>query len=128
MDTTAAPVSTSSASEIGAPAPLLPAVLLGPAAFLWLWALPIGVLLLLNAQAFWLIEGNLSATQRHDALLLGAGNAANLLIGVAIFLLAKFRRNVAGGSAFETQPWWGLPALLVQVGYLWWAAGWTDRI
>src|SRR3954452_10379729 len=95
MDAIAAPVSTSSASDTKAPAPLLPAVLLGPAAFLWLWALPIGVLLLLNAQAFWLIEGNLSAAQRHDALLLGAGNALNLLVGVAIFLFAKFRRPAA---------------------------------
>src|SRR5688572_20627717 len=109
------------------PAPLLPAVLLGPAAFLWLWALPIGVLLLLNSQAFWLIEGNMSASQRHDAVLLGAGNAINLLIGVAIYFFAKYRERSAPNE-FSSQPWWGAPALLVQIAFLWWAAGWTDRI
>ncbi|MEO7412669.1 MAG: MSEP-CTERM sorting domain-containing protein [Opitutaceae bacterium] len=115
------------ASEPKLPAPLLPAVLLGPAAFLWLWALPIGVLLLLNLQAFWLIEGNLNVLQREDALLFGAANLANLLIGVAFYLGARFRSGNAQ-VPFETQPWWGIPALLVQVGYLWWAVAWAERI
>jgi hypothetical protein len=107
--------------------PLLPDVLLGPASFLWLWALPMGVLLLLNLQAYWLVEGNLDAKQRSDALLLGAGNACNLVIGLAIYLIASLRRRTAD-SAFEPQPWWGVPALLTQIAYLWWAVAWTDQI
>jgi hypothetical protein len=128
MDAIAPPASTPSASETKTPDSLLPGVLLGPAAFLWLWALPIGVLLLLNAQAFWLIEGNLSVDQRHDALLLGAGNALNLLAGLAIFAFGKYRRPVAGIATFETQPWWGVPALVTQVGYLWWTVAWTEHV
>jgi hypothetical protein len=65
------------------PSKLLPPLLLGPAAFLWFWALPIGVQFALNFQAYQLIEGNLNVTQRTDALFLGGANLINLLIGVA---------------------------------------------
>lgn len=122
MDDIAAPPALESKS----PAPLLPAVLLAPAAFLWLWVLPIGVLLLLNAQAFWLIEGNLSAQQRNDALAFGVANLANLLIGAALYFIAAHRAK-ARASTFATQPGWGVPALLVQVGFLWWGFVGSER-
>ncbi|HEX2853939.1 MAG TPA: MSEP-CTERM sorting domain-containing protein [Opitutaceae bacterium] len=124
METFAAPPPSESKPE----SPLLPAVLLGPAAFLWLWALPIGVLLLLNFQAWWLVEGNLNATQRSDALFFGAGNVVNLLAGCAIYFVIKWRDNTTATTRRERQPWWGVPALLVQIGYLWWAVAWADRI
>jgi hypothetical protein len=113
--------------ELKAESPLLPSVLLGPAAFLWLWALPIGVLLLLNFQAWWLIEGNLSASQRHDALLLGVGNLVNLLVGVATYLAATWQKK-KGADGFNRQPWWGVPPLVVQIAFLWWVLAWTDRV
>lgn len=122
MDATAAPTEP----DATPPAPLLPAVLLRPAAFLWLWVLPIGVLLLLNAQAFWLIEGNLDVGQRQDALVFGAANVANLLAGAALYFLAA-RRTKDPASTFPTEPGWGAPALLVQTAFLWWGAVWSER-
>src|SRR5688500_15564912 len=106
--------------------PLLPAVLRGPAAFFWLWVLPIGVLLLLNIQAFWLVEGNLDAHQRHDALLLGAANIVNFLVGAAIYLTGRYA--TPANRPFAEQPAWSISAIVVQVIYLWWMAGWTDRV
>src|SRR3954454_4251679 len=72
-------------------APLLPPVLSGPVAFLWLWVLPIAILLALNVEAYALIEGNMSALQRTRAVWLGVANAGNLLAGVALFFTARAR-------------------------------------
>jgi hypothetical protein len=44
-------------------ADLLPPFLLRPAAALWLWVLPAAILLALNAQGYWLVEGNMDAQQ-----------------------------------------------------------------
>ena len=44
-------------------ADLLPPFLLRPAAALWLWVLPAAILWALNAQGYWLVEGNMDAQQ-----------------------------------------------------------------
>lgn len=106
---------------------MLPAVLLGPTAFWWLWAVPFGVLLLLNFQAYQLIEGNLSEAQRHHASLLGIGNLAALLIGLGICLAARWRGETAS-EKFAHQWSWGLPAIVVPAAYLWWTLAWIDDV
>lgn len=100
--------------------PLLPPVLLGPAAFLWLWALPVGVLLLLNLQGFRLIEGNMDASQRATALCLGACNLVDLLAAFAFFF-ATWSLRKRGNAPGAQHPAWALCTILFQAGYLWYA-------
>src|SRR5262249_26084338 len=108
----------SSAEPRPIPAPLLPPPLLAPASFLWLWVLPLGILGLLNFHGYWLIGSEMDAGQRGWAHLLGWALAADLASGVGVFCLTKFYRPAAG--AFGTDhPLWGLPGLLLQIGYLW---------
>ncbi len=100
------------------PAPLLPAVLSRPSSVLWFWTLPVGLLLALNVQGFTLIEGNLDAAQRGDALLVGASVVANLalsILGYAGLLLARRRH----GPGWIQSPLAGIPVIAVQVAYLW---------
>ena len=77
--------SSPSAPDRKSAPPLLPAVLLGPPALLWLWVLPIGILLLLNLQGYWLIEGNMDASQLSTAHHLGFAGLLNLLTGLALW-------------------------------------------
>ena len=105
------------ASELNDAPPLLPPVLSGPAVFLWLWALPIAVMLLLNAQGYWLIEGNMDAVQRGKALMLGLAGAGNFLAGVALYAVTR-KPSRRGESTLGRNPAWGLPAIMVQVAYL----------
>lgn len=108
------PASPSAPEPIAPPRPLLPPVILGRSAFLWLWALPVALLLALNVQGYLLIEGNMNADERGNAFLLGAAGLVNLLAGVAFYGAFRFGKAPRPESA-----WWGLPALVVQVGYLW---------
>lgn len=107
--------------------PLLPPLLLGPSSFLWLWVVPVSVLLLLNLQGFRLIEGNMDAAQRTAALWLGAAGLANFLIGAAlcgtIFRLAKSR-----SPEVLQHPGWAGAAIVVQVAYLWFALASMDQV
>lgn len=107
-----------SAPELGAAEirPLLPPALLGPGAILWLWMLPILVLLALNVQGYQLIEGNMNDQERGTAFWLGGLGLFNLLTGVGLWAAMKRGWVREPGSA-----WWGLPAVAVQVGYLWFA-------
>jgi len=100
------------------PQPLLPPVLSGPTAFLWLWVLPLGILLLLNLQGYWVIEGNMDPTQRHMALILGACGLADLLFGLSLFIGTKWLARRAE-SARAQHSLWGLAAVAAQVAYLW---------
>src|SRR5215813_7610476 len=76
---------------------LLPPMLGAPSAFLWLWVLPIAILLGLNIQGYWLVEGNMTAIERGRALALGAANAVNLAAGIALYGIA--RAFVARGAS-----------------------------
>jgi hypothetical protein len=107
--------------------PLLPAVLSGPAAFLWLWVLPMAVLLLLNLQGFWLIEGNMDQGQRDKAVLFGFSGLVNLLVGVVLYVVARRPGQNSDASLFR-QAAWGLPAIAVQIAYLWLAVVWMSEI
>src|ERR1700712_2480165 len=73
--------------------PIAPALLLRPAAFFWLWSVPLGVLLALNLQGFWLVQGNLEPDQRRRALLFGVGGALNFLCSVAAYLAQRLSRT-----------------------------------
>ncbi len=108
--------------------PLLPAVLLGPAAILWLWALPILVLLALNLQGYWLIEGNMDAAQRGHAHQLGLAGLINLLAGIGFFAEVRRRRRREPESTGTQAAWWGLPAIAVQVAYLWLVMSMADNL
>ncbi len=99
--------------------PLLPPVLLNPFSFLWLWVLPVAVMLLLNLQGYWVIEGNMNAAEHGRALTFGLCLLGNLAAGVALFIFARRGRM--------SHPAWGLPAVLVQVGYLWLATAWSEH-
>jgi hypothetical protein len=106
---------------------LLPKVLLSPAAFLWLWVLPMGILGLLNLQGYWLVAGNLDPQQRSNALLFGLCGGANLLLGLLLFGLGVRQCRKAGTKQLE--PFlWGLPAIAAQVAYLWLAVSLVDGI
>jgi len=115
------------AAEPKAAAPLLPPFLLNPAVFLWLWVLPIGLLLLLNMQGYRLVEGNLSASQRDQAFELGCALAANFLVGLALFGVLWWRERQAGVTAVA-QVVWALPPILVQAAYLWLAVSGIDEL
>jgi len=115
------------ASEPRRESPLLPPFFVSPTVFLWLWTLPIAVLLLLNAQGFWLIEGNLSADQRGMAIALGFGVGGNLLAGLVIFGVTRWLERRPGAAA-ATHFLWGLPAITVQVAYIWWTVSWGEQI
>ena len=106
-----------SVSEI----PLLPPLLAGPAAFLWLWVAPIAVLLALNVQGYTLIEGNMTPEQRTQALWLGTANLANLLAGAGLFFVTR-RFASHGASAAANLIARTAPALTIQAGYLWFAS------
>ena len=107
--------------------PLLPAVLSGPAAFLWLWVLPMAVLLLLNLQGFWLIEGNMDQGHRDKAVLFGFSGLVDLLVGVILFVVTRRPGQNSDPSLFR-QAAWGLPAIAVQIAYLWLAVVWMSEI
>lgn len=110
-----------SADSRPVPAPLLPTPLLAPAAVLWLWVLPVAILGLLNLHGYWLVGSELNEQQRGSALLLGWAGLANLLAGAGVFYLIRFPQRGSGLPSVD-HPAWGVPAVLVQVGYLWLAA------
>lgn len=105
-------------------APLLPPVLTGASAYLWLWILPIGLLLLLNLQAYSLIEGNMEDAERSSAHWLGFSNLLNLGIGIALYLVARAR----GKKGDSLSALWALPVIAVQIAYLWQATANVDNI
>lgn len=117
-------------AEPSAVRPLLPSVILGSGAVLWLWCLPILLLLLLNVQGYALIEGNMDATQRLHAWILGLAGLLDL--GTALAIYVWVRRGIARAStAYERlaahSALWGLPAVLIHVAYLWIAVSWIDN-
>jgi len=107
--------------------PLLPALLLGPTAFLWLWALPVGVMLFLNFQGFRLIEGNMDPSQRSSALGLGLAGALDFLLGITLCVAVRWRGKTRALAA-SPHPAWSLAAIGAQVAYLWLSLAWMDQI
>ena len=98
------------------PAPLLPPLLARPAIYLWLWTLPIAVLLAINGYAYWLISGNMDAPQRHLALVLGLVGLGNAATGVVMYAWGRVRQRRDPASVHRVH---GLGAIAVQVAYLW---------
>ncbi|MFH1499024.1 MAG: MSEP-CTERM sorting domain-containing protein, partial [Verrucomicrobiota bacterium] len=98
--------------------PLLPPILAGPAAFLWLWALPVAVLLALNVQSHALIGGNLDPAQTSIAMWLGLANVANLLGALALAALG-FRWQRQGRPERLRHARWSWLIVAAQAGYLW---------
>lgn len=107
--------------------PLLPPLLLGPSSFLWLWALPVGVLLLLNLQGFRLIEGNMDPAQRTAALWVGFAGLVNFLTGTAFFVATLRLAKTRALSALQ-HPGWAGAAIFIQVAYLWFALASMDDV
>ena len=108
-------------------APLLPPVLLRPAALLWLWVLPVAVLLALNVQGYYLIEGNMDEAQRLRAHLFGLAGLADLLLGAGLYFAGRRQVKQQPDSAGTLSVWWSIPAIVVQVGFLWMALAWGER-
>jgi len=108
--------------------PLLPPVLLGPAAILWLWILPVLVLLALNLQGYGLIEGNMNAEEHANAHLLGLAGVLNVFAGLALFVVVRRRTRRDPESTQTHTAWWGLPAIVVQAAYLWLAMSMGDDL
>lgn len=109
------------------PGSLLPPVLTGPSSFLWLWVLPLALLLALNVQGYLLVSGNLSDEQRRDAWLLGGALLLDVGLGVAAWAVS-FRWMRAGREAAARHAAWGVPLILANVGYLWLATALGDDL
>lgn len=102
------------------PAPLLPAALGSAAAVLWLWAVPLVLLLLLNFQGYQLVHENMNASQLADAWHLGLAGLLNLGLALALAgLTARWRS--APRTPLAVHAGWFVPLLAIgaQVGYLW---------
>lgn len=108
-------------------APLLPPILCGPASFLWLWALPVAVLLVLNAQSYALIGGNLDASQNAVAAWLGVANLVNLLGALTLAFLG-FRWSRRGQPERLRHPAWSWLIVAAQAGFLWIATTKADGL
>ncbi len=104
--------------EVKPSAPLLPPVLLGPAALLWLWIIPITILLLLNLQGYNLIEGNMDATESAHAHALGLAGVLNLVIALGLYFAGRRLISRNSSAAGHISAWWGVPAVAVQIAYL----------
>jgi hypothetical protein len=103
-------------------------VLLGSAAILWLWVLPILLLIALNFQGYWLIEGNMNPEERSHAHLLGFAGLCNLAMGVGLcFVVRRYSLRRVDAEVTRSAGW-GLPAVVVQVAYLWLAVGIQDEL
>jgi len=103
--------------------PLLPPVLTGAAAFFWLWVLPLCILLLLNLQAYWLIEGNMGETERANAVRLGLCLLVNIGVGIALYCFTKYSNQSGIQKTI-----WALPVILAQIAYLWVATAMTENL
>lgn len=99
--------------------PLLPPLLLQPSVFIWLWVLPVAVLLALNAQGYWLIEGNMDEAQRLRAHVFGWAGLANLLLGVGLYFAGRSRARTRAEAGDALSVWWGVAAVIAQAAYLW---------
>ncbi|MEZ0217107.1 MAG: MSEP-CTERM sorting domain-containing protein [Rariglobus sp.] len=108
-------------------APLLPPVLLRPSVLLWLWVLPLAVLLVLNVQGYWLIEGNMDAKQHMRAHLFGLAGLVNLMLGVGLYFAGRLQVKNRPESDGTLSVWWSVPAIVAQAGFLWMAVAWGDR-
>ena len=122
---TSEPVASPPGRETASLSPLLPPFLLRPSAFLWLWILPLGILLLLNFQGYQLIEGNMADAQRHSAHLIGAGNLAVFLAGIGGWLYGWVRSLKPIAQAM-LHPAWALAAIVLPAAYLWFAVATVD--
>lgn len=126
-----APEASPSAPPLPAAAPLVPAVLLRPAALLWLWVLPLAILLALNVQGHWLIAGNMDARQSTTAHLFGLANLLNLLTGLGLFFFtaARHRADTSAPTSPSVVGWCvSAAAVAVQVAFLWFAVSESDHI
>lgn len=110
-----------------APLPLLPALLLKPSALLWLWALPLGILTLLNLHGYQLIKGNMNAAEHHAAALMGAGLIAIFLSGVGGWI---FSRVTGRTHTIQTvlHPAWAIASIIFPASYLWFAVASMDDV
>ena len=98
--------------------PLLPPLLSGPASFLWLWVLPMALLLALNLRAFELVSGNMDAKELRNAGWIGAALGLDLLAGLLCWGVARDRLR-AGREDIARHPAWGLVLIGAHVCYLW---------
>jgi hypothetical protein len=108
-------------------APLLSPVLLRPSALLWLWVLPLAVLLMLNVQGYRLIEGNMDEAQHWRAHVFGLTGLVDLLLGLGLYFAGRYQMKKDPESDGTLSIWWSVPAIVAQVAYLWLALAWGER-
>jgi len=106
---------------------LVPPVLRAPLALLWLWVVPIALMLAVNYRAYLLLEGDMSEGQRSQSLLFGLAAGADLLVGLILFVSAV-RSPAVRVRWPERSWWWGLAAVVLQAGYLWYAVSNIDEV
>lgn len=108
---------------------LLPEFLVSPTALIWLWWLPVAVMLLLNFEAYQLISGDISAKQKSVAMHLGYAGATNLLLGIITFLLIGYLTKRRGEKSMLTYSIViaGVLSAATQVTYLWFALSMEDK-
>lgn len=109
------------------PESILPPIIARPAANLWLWVLPIALLLGLNVEGYGVVEGNMNDTQRHLAWLLGAAAIANLAGGLLMFFVTR-RLSADSTPSAAARWWWGVPAVATNAAYLWFALWANDQV
>ena len=86
------------------------------------------MLFALNLQGYGLIEGNMNAEERANAHLLGLAGVFNVFAGLALFVAVRRRTRRDPESTDTHAAWWGLPAIVVQAGYLWLAMSMSDDV
>ena len=124
-----APALSNQPPELKPTPPLLPALLVGPAALFWLWVLPLGILLALNLQGYRLISGNMDAAQLAAAHRLGLVGLINLLAGLGL-CVATLRLRMQPPSRLHRHADWAVPlaAIAIQVAYLSFALATYEKI
>ena len=91
---------------------LMPALTRKPLFLLWIWALPIGILLACNLFLYSIHGPDMEAQAQNSFQLLLGLNITNLALAIVASAFLQHRTK-------EVSPWLGLAILLAQIAHLW---------